>query len=354
MSGRLQSLWSSLTPVSVLLLPLAGLFAGVVWLRRQAYLRGWRPSFAVGVPVFVVGNITAGGSGKTPMVIWLVNWLIEQGLRPGVVSRGYGGDARGCVEVEVGSHPAVVGDEPLLIHTKTQVPVVVGRDRVAAARALLDRHPEVNILVSDDGLQHYRLQRQLELAVVDARTGWGNKLPLPAGPLREPVSRLKTVDALIRIDRGDGVTRVIPQPHYQAAYTLGKAYALLTPSHRIDPVDVPPGPWLAVTGIGNPEGFFAMLNQLGWSFKRKIFPDHHRFQSSDISGGMRVVMTEKDAVKCYPFARPDWWAIALEVNPEAEFIAFLRAKIQLYCPQLPGAVTTHSLQPQSLYLESAR
>lgn len=354
MSGTLQSHWTRLTPVSLLLLPLAGVFALSVWLRRQAYLRGWMPSFAVGVPVFVVGNITAGGSGKTPMVIWLVNWLIEQGLRPGVVSRGYGGQASGCVAVEAQSNPAVVGDEPLLIHSKTQAPVMVGRDRVAAARTLLERHPEINIIVSDDGLQHYPLQRQLELAVVDASTGLGNGLPLPAGPLREPVARLKTVDALIRVTRCNSAERAVPQPYYQAAYTLGKAYALLAPTHRTALIDLPPGPWLAVTGIGNPQGFFAMLTALGWSFSRKIFPDHHCFQSGDIPDGMRVVMTEKDAVKCYPFARPDWWAIALEVNPEAEFIAFLRAKIQLYCPQLQGGATTHSLQPQSPILGSAQ
>ena len=332
----MQSHWARFTPVSLLLTPLAGLFAVTVWLRRMAYLRGWRPSFAVGVPVFVVGNITVGGSGKTPMVIWLVNWLIAQGLRPGVVSRGYGGQARGCVEVEARGDPAVVGDEPLLIHAKTRAPVMVGRDRVAAARTLLERHPEINIIVADDGLQHYRLQRQLELAVVDASTGLGNGLPLPAGPLREPVSRLKTVDALIRVERGNSVAAAVSEPFYNAVYTLGSAYALLTPTHRMDLIDLPPGPWLAVAGIGNPQGFFAMLTKLGWSFKRKTFPDHHRFQPDDIPAGVRVVMTEKDAVKCTPFARSDWWAIELEVNPEAEFIAFLRAKIKLYCPQLQG------------------
>ncbi len=328
MIGALQSRWGRLTPIGLLLLPLAGLFALTVWLRRMAYLRGWKPSFAVGVPVFVVGNITAGGSGKTPMVIWLVNWLTEQGLCPGVISRGYGGNADRCVEVEAASNPTIVGDEPLLIHLKTQAPVMVGRDRVAAARALLEQHPKVNILVSDDGLQHYRLQRQLELAVVDGSTGLGNGLPLPAGPLREPASRLRTVDALIRVNRSDALAQAVPRPFYQAAFTLGKAYALLAPTQKINLIDLPPGPWLAVTGIGNPEGFFTMLSKLGWSFKRKVFPDHHHFQSSDIPVGMRVVMTEKDAVKCYPFARPDWWAIELKVEPEAEFIKFLRTKIQ--------------------------
>lgn len=337
MGGPLQSHWARLTPVSLLLLPLAGLFALTVALRRMAYARGWKTSYSVSVPVFVVGNITAGGTGKTPMVIWLVNWLREQGLHPGVISRGYGGSARECVEVSTQSDPASVGDEPLLIHLKTRVPVVVGRDRVAAARALLARHRNVNILVSDDGLQHYRLQRDLEFAVVDARSGFGNGLLLPAGPLREPASRLKTVDALILVSRGDAVPNPVHAPGYQATYTLGTAYRLLAPTDKFALGDLPPGPWLAVSGIGNPQAFFAMLDKLGWSFEPKTFPDHHRFQPHDISAGMPVVMTEKDAVKCAPFAKPDWWAVSLEVEPDPGLIALLQAKIR--DPKLTRAIS---------------
>ena len=299
-------------------------------MRRLAYSRGWKASVAVGVPVIVVGNITAGGSGKTPLVIWLVNWLIGQGLRPGVISRGYGGQARDCVEVRADSAATEVGDEPLLIHTKTQVPVVIGRERVAAARTLLAHHPDVDILVSDDGLQHYRLQRQLELAVVDADTGYGNGLPLPAGPLREPLSRLRSVDAVIHIFRG-GPERTAPQADYRADYTLGHAYRLMARDEKIAIANMPRGPWLAVTGIGNPQGFYAMLTQLGWTFEQKTFPDHYAFEPHDIVLGKPVVMTEKDAVKCAAFARPDWWALELEVRPEEKLIAFLRARITTLC-----------------------
>jgi tetraacyldisaccharide 4'-kinase len=305
-------------------------------LRRLAYSHGWKSSFSVDVPVWVVGNITAGGSGKTPMVIWLVNWLVEQGLRPGVISRGYRGNARGCAEVFADSNPAQVGDEPLLIHFKTQVPVVVGRDRLAAARTLLQRHPEVNILVSDDGLQHYRLQRQLEIAVVDASTGLGNGLPLPAGPLREPVSRLKTVDALVRANRNEPSPRSLPPPFYQAAFTLGKAYALCAPLRKTDANDLPTGPWLAITGIGHPQGFFSMLGKLGWSFKTQIFPDHHQFVPSDIPDDVPVVMTEKDAVKCSAFARSDWWALELEVQPEPAFIEYLLTRLKTRSSDAPN------------------
>lgn len=324
--------WSRLTFLSVLLLPLAGLFALVVRVRRFAYAQGLLASHAVPVPVIVVGNITAGGSGKTPLVIWLVNWLVAQGMRPGVISRGYGGQARDCVAVRADSAAAEVGDEPLLIHGKTQVPVVVGRDRVAAARTLLAQHPDVNILVSDDGLQHYRLQRQLELAVVDAGTGYGNGLPLPAGPLREPLSRLRRVDAVIHIFRGDTKQAEPPQA-YRADYTLGHAYRLLARDEKIAIANMPRGPWLAVTGIGNPQGFYAMLTQLGWTFEPKSFPDHYAFAAQDVPSDKPVVMTEKDAVKCAAFARPDWWALALEVRPDEKFIAFLRATIKTLSQQ---------------------
>ncbi|MEQ1591879.1 MAG: tetraacyldisaccharide 4'-kinase [Thiobacillaceae bacterium] len=325
---NLPSRWTRLTLPSLLLLPVAGLFAFVVWMRRLAYRRSWRPSFAVGVPVVIVGNITAGGSGKTPLVIWLVNWLSQHGYRPGVVSRGYGGSAMGAVEVHTQSDPAVVGDEPLLIHYKTSAPVVVGRDRVQAARTLLARHPGIDIIVADDGLQHYRLHRDLELAVLDARSGLGNGLPLPAGPLREPASRLETVDALVQIRRGDTPVNNLPVASYQAEFALGKAYALTQPDHKVDIVDLPSSDWLAATGIGQPQGFFDMLTRLGWDFRTKIFSDHHRYQADDIPAAARVVMTEKDAVKCLAFAQPDWWALELEARPEAAFIQFLEDRLK--------------------------
>ena len=320
---KLQPHWTRLTLVSLLLLPLAGLFALIVWMRRLAYRRGWRPSFSVGIPVIIVGNITAGGSGKTPLVIWLVNWLSRRGYRPGVVSRGYGGSATGAVEVHTHSDPAVVGDEPLLIHYKTNAPVMVGRDRVLAARTLLARHPGIDIIVADDGLQHYRLHRDLELAVLDARTGLGNGLPLPSGPLREPASRLETVDALVQIRRGDTPVNTLPVASYQAEFALGKAYALTQPDHKVDITDLPGSDWQAITGIGQPQGFFDMLSRLGWGFRTKTFPDHHRYRPDDIPAAARVVMTEKDAVKCLAFAQPDWWALELEARPEAAFIRFL-------------------------------
>jgi len=324
----LQHFWARTGVLTVLLLPLALLFSVVSGLRRHAYRRGWLKAVSVGVPVIIVGNITAGGSGKTPLVIWLVNWLCSQGYRPGVVSRGYGGSARGCVEVQLDSLAAVVGDEPLLIRTKTNVPVVVGRDRVAAARMLIAHH-QVDLIVADDGLQHYRLHRDLELAVVDAATGLGNGWPLPAGPLREPKARLRSVDAVIQVVRGASQpAKALPVPTWRADYTAGKAYCLCAPQAQMALSDLPLNDWLAITGIGHPQGFFDMLQARGIRFSPRAFADHHAFKEADLPVDSAVLMTEKDAVKCRGFAGSDWWAVELDVSPETGFIDWLGARIK--------------------------
>lgn len=324
-----QHCWARTGVLTVLLLPLALLFAAVSGLRRLAYRHGWLKSISVGVPLIIVGNITAGGSGKTPLVIWLVNWLRTQGYCPGVVSRGYGGLARGCVEVRPDSKPEQVGDEPLLIRLKTDAPVVVGRDRVAAARTLLARHPGVDIMVSDDGLQHYRLHRDIELAVVDAATGLGNGWPLPAGPLREPVRRLRNVDAVIQVVRGSAQPRSdLPMATWRADYSAGRAYRLRTPQTSVALDELPPRNWLAATGIGRPQSFFDMLEEQGIPFNPRAFSDHHPFQPQDLPADGAVLMTEKDAVKCLGFAGTDWWAVRLEVAPETGFIDWLGARIK--------------------------
>ena len=325
----LQHVWARTGALTLLLLPLAMLFAVVSGLRRLAYRRGWLRAVSVGVPVIVVGNITAGGSGKTPLVIWLANWLRSQGYRPGVISRGYGGTAHGCVEVEAGSPPALVGDEPALIRYKTGVPVVVGRDRVAAARTLLERHPGVDVIVSDDGLQHYRLRRDIELAVVDAATGLGNGWPLPAGPLREPPSRLRSVDAVVQVVRGSTPPRTYGAvTAWRADYTAGRAYRLHAPQEKRALRDLPPHDWFAVTGIGRPQGFFAMLDAHGLRHRPRAFPDHHVFRPTDLPAGGAVLMTEKDAVKCQSFAGADWWAVELDAAPEDGFVRWLDARLK--------------------------
>jgi tetraacyldisaccharide 4'-kinase len=334
----MQKLWARTSVFTVLLLPLAAIFSAAAWLRRLAYRQGWLTAVPVGVPVIIVGNITAGGSGKTPLTIWLVNWLRGQGYRPGVVSRGYGGTARGCVEVQSDSNPAEVGDEPLLIRIKTSAPVVVGRDRVVAARTLLAQHPEVNVIVSDDGLQHYRLQRDLELAVIDAASGLGNGWPIPAGPLREPRSRLGSVDAVIQVVRGSAQPQAYPpRQTWRADYSAGQAWRLRAPQEKKPLHELPQLNWLAVTGIGRPQGFFDMLQAHGIRFDARAFADHHAFQSQELPAEGAVLMTEKDAVKCRSFAGEDWWAVELDVAPEAGFIDWLGARLK---QSLPKQVTT--------------
>ena len=323
----LPRLWTHTGPLTLLLLPAAWLFASLVSVRRLAFRRGWLARVDVGVPVIVVGNITAGGSGKTPLVIWLTNWLREQGHRPGVVSRGYGSEARGCVELGADSTAAEVGDEPLLIHRKTGAPVVIGRDRPAAARMLRARHPEVDVIVSDDGLQHYRLERAIELAVLDAATGFGNGWPLPAGPLREPFGRLHEVDAVVQVVRGGGPWRTyLGLMTWRADYRPGYVWRLRAPAERKSLRELAQREWLAATGIGRPEGFFAMLDAHGVRHRPRAFPDHHAFRPDDLPADGAVLMTEKDAVKCADFAGPDWWAVELEVVPEAGFVEWMRAR----------------------------
>jgi len=325
----LRHVWVRTGVLTLLLLPLSTLFAAVSGLRRLAYRYGWLRTVSVGVPVIVVGNITAGGSGKTPLVIWLANWLRSQGHRPGVISRGYGGTARGCVEVQTDSAPAWVGDEPALIRLKTEAPVVIGRDRAGAACMLRAQHPDVDVIVSDDGLQHYRLHRDIELAVIDAATGLGNGWLLPAGPLREPRSRLLDVDAVVQVVRG------AVQPHaldsvvsWRADFSTVQAYRLNAPQERKMMRDLPRHDWLAVTGIGQPQGVFAMLDAHGLRYRPRAFPDHHVFRPADIPAGEAVLMTEKDAVKCRGFAGPDWWVVELDVTPDQGFVRWLDARLK--------------------------
>ncbi len=324
----LQSQWTRTGVLTLLLLPLAGLFRIVASLRRQAYLRGVFKRVAVGVPVIVVGNITAGGSGKTPLVIWLVSWLRAQGYRPGIVSRGYGGSATGCVDVSADRAPGEVGDEPWLIRARTGAPVVIGRDRVAAARTLLAHYPGVDVVVADDGLQHYRLHRDIELAVVDAATGLGNGWPLPAGPLREPRRRLQSVDAVIQVERTAGTQPLIEPRAWRVHYAIDRACRLRAPETSCRLRDLPAQVWLAASGIGRPQGFFDMLTAQGLNFTARAFPDHHGFRPDDLPADGAVLMTEKDAVKCTAFAGADWWSVPLDVSPESGFIDWLTARLR--------------------------
>lgn len=294
MQRWLERGWYRGGSAGTVLRPLSALFHGLVCLRRALYRVGVLRSAHPGRPVIVVGNLTVGGSGKTPFTIWLARELAGAGLRVGIVSRGYRGRATGVTRVDAHSSSAAeVGDEAILLARHSGAQVVVSRDRLAGARSLA---PAVDVIVSDDGLQHYRLQRNFEIAIVDGQRGFGNARLLPAGPLREPVSRLDQVDAVV-VNGGD---------------TTSSQYAMRLVASAVVGLNSglrePPAAWQgrrvhAVAGIGHPERFFRQLRELGIAPIEHPFADHATFTLGDVSfdDGLPVVMTEKDAVKCEGF-----------------------------------------------------
>jgi len=289
---RLDQYWYSQNPLAWLLLPLSWLFCAVAGLRRLMYQKRLLTAYSVKAPVIIVGNISVGGTGKTPLLIGLCGYLARHGYRPGVISRGYGADTEGEHSITPGDDASVCGDEPLLIRQRTGCPVVVGRDRVAAAQKLLAENT-CDVVLSDDGLQHYRLNRDIEIAVVDALRRFGNGFCLPAGPLREPVSRLDRVTMVVH--HGDENER------YNFSLRFGDAVNLDTGAHRA--VGSFEGEVVhAVAGIGHPERFFDQLRSAGLNVIAHGFPDHHRYSAGDVEfdDDAPVLMTEKDAVKCGP------------------------------------------------------
>lgn len=309
--------WYRLSWLSVALLPLAALFRLAASLRRLAYRIGVLRSERLPVPVIVVGNITAGGTGKTPLTLWLCGILQEQGFKPGIVSRGYGARASTQV-VTADSDPAAAGDEPVLLARRSRCPVWVGRDRVAAARALLAASPDCDVIICDDGLQHYRLRRDVEVIVLDGSRGLGNGLPLPAGPLREGAARLRSVDAVVINGQGDFGLRIAPR--FYMSLEGSTFHNLLNPGHVAAASEFQGRRLHAVAGIGNPLRFFEHLQRLGLSFTAHAFPDHHPFAPADLAfeDADEILMTEKDAIKCQRFARENLWALSVDaaVDPE--------------------------------------
>ncbi|MDR3056244.1 MAG: tetraacyldisaccharide 4'-kinase [Zoogloeaceae bacterium] len=293
-----------------LFLPLTLLFAAISALRRFGYRAGWLRSITLPVPVIVVGNITVGGAGKTPLVLALAESLRQAGRRPGIVSRGYGRQSDEPQPVFPSSSPAEVGDEPVLLATRSGVPVWVGRDRAAAGAALLAAHPQVDLLLCDDGLQHYRLRRDVEIAVFDGR-GVGNGFLLPLGPLREPLSRLGSVDAIVFNSVTDPFALPGSAPVFAMRLAAGNFYRLGDPATRATAAELTGKKLHAVAGMGDPERFFRSLAQLGLQFTSHPFPDHHAYQIADLKfpSGEVVLMTEKDGVKCATFNLPDAWVL---------------------------------------------
>ena len=322
----LQHHWYRITPLHIILFPISLIFRSLVSVRRALYRSGILSSQKLPIPVIVVGNISVGGTGKTPLTLALAQQLIERGWHPLIVSRGYGGAAQQPQHVTEKSDAQQVGDEPLLMARRKLCPVWIGRDRAATAQLAMRVHPQCDVVVCDDGLQHYRLQRDVEIVVVDTQRGVGNGWLLPAGALREPISRLKTVDAVVV--NGE----LVSAGQYLMRLNGTVFYNLLNPAQTASPADFQSTQNHAVAGIGNPQRYFDHLKTLGVNFISHAFPDHHAYLAGELSFANcdAILLTEKDAVKCAAFADKKFWVLRVDAQIDPALIDLITRKLSLY------------------------
>ncbi|MDO8464092.1 MAG: tetraacyldisaccharide 4'-kinase [Gallionella sp.] len=372
MSG-LENHWHRITPLHLILFPVSLLFRLLVALRHALYRSGMLSSHKLPVPVIVVGNISVGGTGKTPLTLFLAQQLIQHGRHPLIVSRGYGGLEQQPQQVDASSNAQQVGDEPLLMARRNLCPVWIGKDRVVAAQAALQVCPQCDVVLCDDGLQHYRLQRDVEVAVIDGVRGFGNGFMLPAGPLREPVSRLQTVDAVVVNGQARSpLPNPLPMPSPQSSPASGRGgdreKQFSNPAGEganeslrefvFDGGETSTGRYAmrlsgeiffnlldhdktataehfhmlnnhAVAGIGHPQRYFRHLQAMGISFTPHAFPDHHPYLETDLAftGCDAILLTEKDAVKCVAFADARYWVLRVDAEIDSTLIEYILRKI---------------------------
>jgi len=332
----IEAHWYKRSAVSLLLWPLSILYRALVALRNLSFRIGLRSQYTSPVPVIVIGNVTVGGTGKTPLVLWTLQWLRANGWRPGAISRGYGAVVgAGPLAVNADSDPCEVGDEPVLLARRSECPVVVSTKRAAAARFIVD-HYDCDVIVSDDGLQHLALGRCFEVVVIDGQRRFGNGFCIPAGPLREPLGRLQSI--ALRVCNGTPEAGEVPMrlvPELLTNVSTGKACSegellMLKTAHCE-----------AVAGIGNPSAFFTSLRTLGFTITEHAFTDHHRYTTHDLErvGASRrpIIMTEKDAVKCQRFGYSDCWFLPVTAEPGPQYENALRRHPRLAEPPRPMA-----------------
>ncbi|HNI63120.1 MAG TPA: tetraacyldisaccharide 4'-kinase [Agitococcus sp.] len=321
MSQALVKAWYQGHWALTLLKPLSLLYRAITTVRRFAYQQGYLASQRFDLPVIVVGNITAGGTGKTPLTLAIVEFLKQQGYRPAIVSRGYGGQTEYPAQVTINSTAQQVGDEPLLMFLQSQVPVVVAPKR-AQAVAYLQEKQLADVVICDDGLQHYALARDIEIAVIDGARGLGNSQLLPEGALREPPSRLNSVDFIVVNGQGYTHPQAFQMSLKPSEWQMVGDFANKQPPKPSQTIH-------AVAGIGNPERFFKQLEQQGFTLIEHAFADHHQFtaQDLDFSDKLPIVMTAKDAVKCQAFAKDNMWQVPVVAQLSDEFYQQLIKKL---------------------------
>ncbi|MFO1257359.1 MAG: tetraacyldisaccharide 4'-kinase [Gammaproteobacteria bacterium] len=314
--------WYQTSPLTIFLRPLSRLYEKVISFRKNFLTKR---ALKIQVPVIVIGNITVGGTGKTPLIMKLYEALKGEGFQPGIVSRGYLSQLSSDFPILLKEHhgPEDVGDEPYMIYRRIKAPVMICKDRVKAIEALLTIMPSVNVILSDDGLQHYSMQRDIEVAVIDGDRRFGNGELLPAGPLREPISRLKSVDF--------AVCQGIPQGNELSMKLVGETLCALNNPHLTQSLrDLKSMTVHAVAGIGHPERFFKNLSAHGLNVIPHPFPDHHLFQASDFDFKTMapIIMTEKDAVKCMQLSIPNAWYLPVNAEVDPNLIQAILRKLR--------------------------
>ena len=305
-----------------LLIPISIFFYFFSSLKKYLYRKGFLKIIKIKVPVLIIGNITLGGTGKTPLALDLIEKFLRKGFKPALISRGYRGSANNITEVFESSDVSAVGDEALLIKAKSKIPVFIGKDRVSVAKILLNKYPETSIIISDDGLQHHRLARDYEIIVVDSQRQFGNGLIFPAGPMREGISKLKQVDAVVYKGKNSNSN------FYQMKYITKHFKNLLTNKKAIFK-SIQDKKIVAITAIGNPESFFSTLKGYGLDFKKVTFNDHYLFKKNDFIkyADYNIVMTEKDAIKCKKFVTKNFWALPLETKVDERLFRNILKKV---------------------------
>ncbi len=312
-----QDAWYDEMYISSAFMPISMIYDDIVRFRSFLYRIGLFRKHKLPVPVIIVGNITVGGTGKTPLVLYLVRLLREEGYKPGIISRGYGGDSeKWPLLVDRQTKAELVGDEAVLMANRSDCPIAVGPKRYESAKLLLE-NSDCNIIISDDGLQHYALARDIEIAVIDGKRRFGNGYMLPCGPLREPISRLQKVDLIIV----NGADEEYEENEFSMGVDGDVAINLITKEEKLLS-DFSDSGYHALAGIGNPKRFFDLLEKKGLTAEAHAFPDHHLFSRDDISfeDGHTVFMTEKDAVKCYDFATEKHWYVPITAQPQQQFV----------------------------------